>query len=68
MTTTVKVEAHLSSEKEVRVSINTENTGEVYILQDGENGEYYVYDDREISVKEVVKDYPQETNGPAKTE
>lgn len=56
MTTTVKIQAHLSKEKEVRVKI-TDNgdTVEEFALQDGEDAERYVYDGREISVKEVLK-------------
>lgn len=55
MTTNVVVTAHCADTKEVKVSIHTENTGEAYTLQDGESGEYVVYDDREITVKEVEK-------------
>lgn len=58
MTTTVKIEAHVSKEKEVRVKITAEcgdTAGEEFTLQDGESATRYVYDDREISVKEVVK-------------
>lgn len=54
MTTTVKIDAHLGGEKEVKVII-TDN-GEIvkgFALQDGESAELYVYDGREISVKEV---------------
>ena len=55
MTTNVVVTAHCADTKEVKVSISTESTGEVHTLQDGESGEYYAYDDREIVVKEVEK-------------
>lgn len=56
MTTTVKIDAHLSDTKEVKVVI-TDNgeTVEDFALQDGESAERYVYDGREISVKEVGK-------------
>ena len=56
MTTTVKIYAHLSSDKEVRVQV-TDNgsTVEEFTLQDGEVAERAVYDGREISVREVVK-------------
>lgn len=56
MTTTVKIEAHCSDDKEVSVSINSVQSGENHKLQDGEAGEYIVYDDREITVKEVLKE------------
>lgn len=56
MTTTVKIEAHLSSEKEVQVVItDNEEVTEEFVLQNGETAERYVYDDRAICVKEVVK-------------
>lgn len=56
MTTTVTIAAHLSTEKEVRVKITgTGGPDEVFALQDGEKAERYVYDGREISVKEVPK-------------
>ena len=61
MTTNVVVTAHCSEDKEVVVSINSENTGEVHTLKDGESGEWVVYDDLEISVKERV----QQTEGEA---
>ena len=54
MTSTVKVTAHCHKEtKEVQVHLNGTK---VATLQDGEIQEFYVYDDREISVKEVLKD------------
>jgi len=56
MTTTVKIEAHLSSDKEVLVDITDDgNPAETFALQDGESAERYVYDGREITVKEVEK-------------
>jgi len=56
MTTTVTIAAHLSPEKEVRVKL-TDNgsTTEEFALQNGETAERYVYDGREISVREVTK-------------
>lgn len=56
MTTTVKIDAHLSDTNEVRVVI-TDNGEKVedFVLQNGQSAERYVYDGREISVKEVDK-------------
>lgn len=57
MTTTVKISAHLSSEKEVRALIRDDQGAvlEELVLQDGETAERYVYDERRIEVREVVK-------------
>lgn len=56
MTTTVKIEAHLATTKEVRVKItDAGNTIEEFALQDGEKAERYVYDGRGISVVEAEK-------------
>jgi hypothetical protein len=58
MTTTVITQAHCASDKEVEVVIVNRVTGEVYekfILQDGEQAQRVVYDDREIKVTEVLK-------------
>ncbi|MDP3271630.1 hypothetical protein [Limnobacter sp.] len=57
MTTSVKVSAHCASNKQVvvtRGAPGAENA-EATILQDGESFEQVVYDDLEISVKEVLK-------------
>lgn len=53
MTSTVKVSAHCAHTKEVRVQLNgvPEAT-----LQDGETRDFYVYDERVVTVQEVVKD------------
>lgn len=56
MTTTVKINAHCDSSKEVKVSITGEHTGENFTLQDGEAAERVVYDDMELTVREVVKE------------
>jgi hypothetical protein len=52
MTTLIKVTAHCASTKEVHVLLNgvLANT-----LQDAQSAEFVVYDDRIISVTEVVK-------------
>lgn len=56
MTTTVIVNAHLSTDKEVKVAIIDSNENEeTFTLQDGESGEYTVYDDRTLTIKEVEK-------------
>jgi len=60
MTTTVKVEAHCSTSVEVKVQIiDKGNVDAVDVLQDGESKDYTIYDDREITVKEVPKDKSQ---------
>lgn len=56
MTTTVKVSACVAPEKEVKVRLTGTNMPDEEItLQNGETAERYIYDDREISVREVVK-------------
>ena len=58
MTTTVKISAHCAGNKEVKVSIRDNVTGDSYeefSLQDGETAERVVYADREISVMEAIK-------------
>lgn len=56
MTTTVKVEAHVSSDKEVLMQL-TENGKvlEEFILQDGEKLEGYVHGDQVVTVAERLK-------------
>lgn len=58
MTTTVKVSAHCSGEKEVVVEIFDNASGqqvESFKLQDGESADRVVFDGRELTVKEVLK-------------
>lgn len=58
MTTTVIIKAHCAPNKEVRITINDNDSGtkvEELTLQDGEIAERYAYDGREISVREVAK-------------
>ena len=55
MTTKVIVEAHLSTEKEVIVTIKNGDSSNIIVLQDGEKTEQVVFDDREITVVEVAK-------------
>ncbi len=56
MTTTVTIDAHLSSEKEVKVTIVDEGENlEEFSLQDGDSEQRHVYDGREIRIKEVAK-------------
>lgn len=58
MTTTVIVQAHCSSDIEVKVRLK-DSSGKVVeevTLQDKEETMKYIYDDREISVKEVKKE------------
>ena len=56
MTTTVKVTAHCSSDKEVKIVIKDTVAPEQNItLQGGDSIEVYAYDDRQIVIKEVLK-------------
>lgn len=58
MTTTVTIDAHVSPDKEVLVTIldkDTEAVFEEFTLQDGESDSRYVYDDREIRISEITK-------------
>ena len=56
MTTKVTVEALCSDDKEVKIIIaDTKTDTEHATLQNGETKEYYVYDERQISVFEVEK-------------
>jgi hypothetical protein len=57
MTTKVTVSAHLADDKEVHVLLNDGNSedAQLTVLQNGQSVDLYVYDAREISVKEVQK-------------
>lgn len=55
MTTTVKIEAHCSDDKEVTIVIRDGLDIDIFTLQNCETAERYVYDAREISIKEVLK-------------
>ena len=58
MTTTVTIKAHCTQDKQVRVSIadvSNGNVKEVFILQDGEQGDRVVYDNLQLSVSEELK-------------
>ena len=63
MTSNVKVSAHCSPDKEVRVTvtgITDHATGEVgvietFTLQDGETAERAIYDSHEVKAVEVLK-------------
>lgn len=57
MTTTVKIEAHCASSKEVKVDISDDSGGlaETRTLQDGEKIEVHAYDARRITVYEREK-------------
>ena len=60
MTTIVKVIACVSEEKEVKVDIHSWATAEKSLestttLQDGEEKQFYVYDNLEVTVSEVLK-------------
>lgn len=58
MTTTVIVKAHCATTKEVHAAITDTASGSVIeeiVLQDGESAERVVFDDRVITVREVLK-------------
>lgn len=58
MTTTVIVQAHCTSDKEVQVRVADEATDltlEAVTLQDGESRQFVVFDTRDITVREVLK-------------
>lgn len=64
MTSTVKVSAHCTSDKEVVVVVYnriTEETLEQCVLQDGESVERHIYDDRAITSFERLKKRPEAT-------
>lgn len=55
MTTTVTVFAHCNKDTEVQVTINDPSFNpELTILQNGESTEKHVYDDRSITIREVM--------------
>ena len=57
MTTTIIVQAHHDDTKEVHIEVvEDEMVIEETILNDGEIKELYVYDGREVSVKERIKE------------
>lgn len=56
MTTTVIIKAHCARDKEVHVTLNDNGVLSEDILQDGETIEKVVYDNRTVTVKEVIKE------------
>lgn len=56
MTSSVKVSAHCDTDKEVVVTWLGASINSTDKLQDGETKEYYVYDDIEVTVLEVLKE------------
>ena len=58
MTTTVKIEAHCAEDTQVRVIIYNQSPFTIledYFIQDGETSEKYIYDTRDIHIREVKK-------------
>lgn len=56
MTTSVKVTAHCSNDKQVRISKSyPDGVSPDIVIQNGESNEQVVYDDWVISVKEELK-------------
>lgn len=58
MTTSIRIQAHCSPDKEVIVEIvdkGTDKQVELIRLNDGDVADRCVFDDRELTVKEVLK-------------
>lgn len=55
MTTTVTVEAHCVSEKEVHIEIKENCDSTKVVLQNGDKHVLYVYDNKSVTVTEVLK-------------
>ena len=55
MTTTVTVNACVSDDKEVAVTITGDVSGENAVLQNGEEQSFTIYDDRVLTVMEAEK-------------
>ena len=56
MTTSVIIKAHCSSDKEVAITVATDQGNTEVVINDGESYENYVYGGRVISVKERLKE------------
>ena len=54
MTTHVKISAHCATTKKVQISIQNGDTGETIYLEDGESHELSVWDDKQVTVKEIL--------------
>lgn len=57
MTTTVRVEAHCGSDKEVVIEVDDRGMWQSETLKDGEKRDVYAYDARKITVYEREKPY-----------
>ena len=55
MTTTATVEVHCSSEKEVHIEIKENGDSTTKVLQNGDKHVLYVYDNKSVTVTEVLK-------------
>lgn len=56
MTSTIKIQAHCTDDKEVKITItNYDGAGFVIRLQDGEVYETVIYDHRAIAAEEIMK-------------
>lgn len=56
MTSLVIIKAHCATTKEVFVAVyDKEILVNTMVLQDGENTEIYVHDERQVTVNEVLK-------------
>ena len=56
MTSTVKISAHCSDEKEVKITlVGFDGAEKVVKLPNGEEASFYIYDHRSIAVEETLK-------------
>lgn len=58
MTSSVKINAHCANNKEVHIEISGDPCGNdgVKVIQDGESLELSVYDNKSVTIKEVIKE------------
>lgn len=57
VTTTIKIDAHCADDTQVEIQIATGSPEgfERVVIQDGESHELHVYDEREVTIREVKK-------------
>ena len=58
MTTNITINASCGADKQVQVHTKTCCSGDVFTLLDGESREVVIYDDMEVSIKEVERTLP----------
>ncbi len=67
MTTTIKISAHCSSDKEVQIDYEDCSGPQQKTIQDGEEFETVVYDGLSCTAKEIEKTQPELKNGDGQT-